>query len=103
LLSFCEGFGIPALESMQAGTIPIVADNSSLPEVVGRAGLLVKANDPHAISNAMLRVYQMPHKEVLKYKTAMYRQSKKFSWKESAKIILKNLETNAAASKNYAK
>ena len=103
LLSFYEGFGIPALESMQAGTIPIVADNSSLPEVVGQAGLLVKANDPHAISNAMLRVYQMPHKEVLKYKTAMYRQSKKFSWKESAKIILKNLETNAAASKNYAK
>jgi len=103
LLSFYEGFGIPALESMQAGTIPIVANNSSLPEVVGRAGLLVKGDDPHDVSNAMLQVYQMPHKELLKYKTAISRQSKKFSWKDSAKIILKTLETNSAAIKNYAK
>ncbi len=92
LLSLYEGFGIPALESMQTGTIPIVANNSSLPEVVGSTGLLVKANDPHEISNAMMRVYQMPHKELLKFKTAMHRQSKKFSWHEAAKIILKTIE-----------
>lgn len=91
LISLYEGFGIPALESMQAGTIPIVANNSSLPEVVGKAGLLVNAEDLHDISGAMLKVYQMPQKELNKYKTAIKRQSKKFSWQESAKIILKTL------------
>lgn len=92
LLSLYEGFGIPALESMQTGTIPIVANNSSLPEVVGEAGLLVKGDNPHEVSSAMLKVYQMPQKELLKFKTAMHRQTKKFSWHETAKIILKAIE-----------
>ncbi len=92
LVSRYEGFGIPALESMQAGTIPIVANNSSLPEVVGQAGLLVKDNNPQAISDAMLKAYQMTHKEQLKAKTAMQRQIRKFSWREAAKIIFKVLE-----------
>jgi glycosyltransferase involved in cell wall biosynthesis len=77
---------------MQAGTIPIVANNSSLPEVVGQAGFLVAAKDTHQVSDAMLTSYQMPYKELLKYKTAMRRQAKKFDWQESAKIILKILE-----------
>jgi len=34
----------------------------------------------------------MPYKELLKYKTAMRRQAKKFSWQQSAKIVLKTLE-----------
>jgi glycosyltransferase involved in cell wall biosynthesis len=92
LVSLYEGFGIPALESMQTGTIPIVSDDSSLPEVVGKAGFLVKASNPHEISTAMMKVYQMPYKELLKYKTAMRRQAKKFSWQQSAKIVLKTLE-----------
>ncbi|AKM81479.1 MAG: Glycosyl transferase group 1 [Candidatus Pacebacteria bacterium GW2011_GWF2_38_9] len=92
LVSLYEGFGIPALESMQTGTIPIVSDDSSLPEVVDKAGFLVKANNPHEISTAMMKAYQMPYKELLKYKTAMRRQAKKFSWQQSAKIVLKTLE-----------
>ena len=92
LVSLYEGFGIPALESMQTGTIPIVSDDSSLPEVVGKAGFLVKASNPHEISTAMMKAYQMPYKELLKYKTAMRRQAKKFSWQQSAKIVLKTLE-----------
>lgn len=93
LLSFYEGFGIPVLESLQVGTIPIVADNSSLPEVVGEAGFLLKNPNSHEVSSAMLKVYQMPHKELQKYKTAMQRQAKKFDWSRSAKIILKTLES----------
>lgn len=92
LVSLYEGFGIPALESMQAGTIPVVANNSSLPEVVAKAGFLVDTKDTHQISDAMLKIQQMPYKELLKYKTAMRRQAKKFDWQESAKIILKILE-----------
>jgi glycosyltransferase involved in cell wall biosynthesis len=38
--SLYEGFGIPPLEAMACGTVAVVADTSSLPEVVGDAGLL---------------------------------------------------------------
>ncbi|MBK9350610.1 MAG: glycosyltransferase family 4 protein [Sulfuritalea sp.] len=39
--SLCEGFGLPPLEAMQCGTPVISADATSLPEVVGSAGILV--------------------------------------------------------------
>jgi glycosyltransferase involved in cell wall biosynthesis len=54
--SLYEGFGLPALESMASGA-PLVASNtSSLPEVVGDAGLLVDPNDPVAIAGAVERL-----------------------------------------------
>ncbi|HTY09027.1 MAG TPA: glycosyltransferase, partial [Candidatus Edwardsbacteria bacterium] len=41
-----EGFGLPPLEAMASGCPVVAADNSSLPEVVGRAGMLVASGDP---------------------------------------------------------
>jgi glycosyltransferase involved in cell wall biosynthesis len=43
--SLYEGFGLPALEAMASGCPAIVSDVSSLPEVVGEAGLLVGPDD----------------------------------------------------------
>ncbi|MEM9467140.1 MAG: glycosyltransferase family 1 protein [Actinomycetota bacterium] len=40
-----EGFGLPVLEAMQAGTPVLAADAACLPEVVGDAGLLLPADD----------------------------------------------------------
>lgn len=54
--SWYEGFGVPLLESMACGTPVISADNSSLPEVVGDAGLLVSAGDPDALADAIGRL-----------------------------------------------
>ncbi len=52
--SLYEGFGLPALESMALGT-PIIASNvSSLPEVVGEAGVLVDPYDVRAIAQAII-------------------------------------------------
>jgi glycosyltransferase involved in cell wall biosynthesis len=53
--SFYEGFGIPPLEAMACG-IPVVTSNvSSLPEVVGDAGLLVDPQNTDEIAGAIIR------------------------------------------------
>ena len=54
--SFYEGFGLPALEAMAAGTPVIASDRGGLPEVVGHAGLVIDPDDPSAIAEAMERV-----------------------------------------------
>jgi glycosyltransferase involved in cell wall biosynthesis len=43
--SYFEGFGLPPLEAMKCGAPVIVGDKTSLPEVVGDAGLLVDPFD----------------------------------------------------------
>ncbi len=48
-----EGFGLPPLEAMACGTPVVVSDASSLPEVVGDAGLLVPADSPEAWRQAL--------------------------------------------------
>lgn len=54
--SHYEGFGIPVLEAMACGTPVVAADNSSLPEVVGDAGLMVPAPDAAALADAIRRL-----------------------------------------------
>jgi len=51
--SLYEGFGLPALEAIRLGTPVIASATSSLPEVVGDAGLLVDPYDASAIAGAM--------------------------------------------------
>ncbi|MGQ9626424.1 MAG: glycosyltransferase family 4 protein [Anaerolineae bacterium] len=51
--SLYEGFGMPVLEAMACGTPAIVADASSLPEVVGGAGLKVPPLDAESLAEAM--------------------------------------------------
>ncbi len=55
-VSLAEGFGLPPLEAMAVGC-PVVASNTtSLPEVVGDAGLLVDPKDIQAISDGLERI-----------------------------------------------
>lgn len=52
-----EGFGFPIIEAMSVGCPVIAADNSSLPEIVGKAGLLVNENKPPEIAKAIEKMY----------------------------------------------
>ena len=54
--SLYEGFGLPPLEAMAAGTPVITSNVSSLPEVVGDAAVLIDPLQPEAIADAMRRV-----------------------------------------------
>ncbi len=54
--SLYEGFGLPPLEAMACGTPVITANTSSLPEVVGEAGLTVDPLDVEGLAETMRRV-----------------------------------------------
>ena len=53
--SLYEGFGLPPLEAMAAGTPVVASDRSSMPEVLGDAALLVDPTDEAAMAEAMER------------------------------------------------
>lgn len=52
--SLYEGFGIPPLEAMSCGTVAITADCSSLPEVVGDAGILFNPQSTLDLTDILL-------------------------------------------------
>ncbi|MFZ1721205.1 MAG: glycosyltransferase family 1 protein [Microgenomates group bacterium] len=83
-----EGFGIPPLEALLYRSIPIVSNTSSLPEVVGSAGLLINPNSITEIADALQKVAHLSQKERSTYITGSQSQLKKFSWIQSASIVI---------------
>jgi glycosyltransferase involved in cell wall biosynthesis len=55
--SLYEGFGLPPLEAMQCGVPVITSNTSSLPEVVGDAGLMVPPTDADALCQAIVQLH----------------------------------------------
>lgn len=98
LYSFCdvfvfpsvyEGFGLPPLEAMACGAPVIASERTSLPEVLGEAGLLVDPLNIDHIASAILRVL-INGEYRNKMKEMSLEQSKKFSWLESAIVYLES-------------
>lgn len=78
-----EGFGLPLLEAMACGT-PVVSSNaSSLPEVVGDAGLLVDPSDAEGLSGSLRRLLE---DEALRssLSAAGRARAQTFSWRRTA-------------------
>jgi glycosyltransferase involved in cell wall biosynthesis len=82
--SVFEGFGLPPLEAMACGTPVITSNVSSLPEVVGQAGLLVDPNDAQALAEAMERVLSSPGRRE-SMRAHGLEQASRFSWPETAR------------------
>ena len=82
-----EGFGLPPLEALACGT-PVVASNrSSLPEVVGEAGVLVDPTDTAAMADAMQRVLEDERLQS-RLSKAGPEQARPFTWRRMAEETL---------------
>jgi glycosyltransferase involved in cell wall biosynthesis len=81
--SFYEGFGLPPLEAMQCGTAVITSNASSLPEVVGDAGVMVRADDLDALCGAMLDLVTKPALRRSLQEKSLARAAE-FSWQRTA-------------------
>jgi glycosyltransferase involved in cell wall biosynthesis len=88
LPSFYEGFGMPALEAMACGVIPVVSNRSSLPEVVGDVGLQINPDDKSTITDALCRILTANEDWLQKQREAAIYCAKQYIWERSAKIAL---------------
>jgi len=81
--SLYEGFGLPPLEAMACGTVVIVSDRSSLPEIAGEGGLLVDPHNAGDLAGAMSTLMEdEERREELASKGL--EQARRFSWPKTA-------------------
>jgi Glycosyltransferase len=81
--SLYEGFGLPPLEAMACGTPVVTSNTSSLPEVVGDAGIMVDPLDVDALADSM---HQVLTDDVLheKLRNMGIARAREFSWEKTA-------------------
>jgi len=92
--SLYEGFGLPPLEAMACGCPVVSSNTSSLPEVVGEAGIMVSPHDTRSLVQAIRRVLtdsELRDKMVRKG----LEQSRKFSWDKAARETMEVYQSQA--------
>lgn len=82
-LSLYEGFGLPVLEAMACGVPAIASNTSSLPEVTGRAGILVGPTDTDEIAHAVVSLSADPARRQELVQAGLHRAGQ-FTWARTA-------------------
>jgi len=82
LPSLHEGFGLPALEAMAAGTPVVAANSGALPEVTGSAAILVDPLDTISIADGISEA--MASRDSLVERGRV--RAREFSWRKTAAL-----------------
>jgi glycosyltransferase involved in cell wall biosynthesis len=94
--SHYEGFGLPVLEAMACGTPVVSSRASSLPEVVGDAGMQVDPNDAEALA-AALELLAVNGELRADLRRRGLERAATFSWERAARSLLRVYERVARA------
>ena len=86
-----EGFGLPPLEAMTCGAPVVTSNTTSLPEVVGGAGLTVDPADVEAIAGA-LHCLLTDRAENARRRALSLARAAEFSWERTARLTLRSYE-----------
>lgn len=100
--SYFEGFGLPVLEAMACGAPVIAGNRTSLPEVVGDAGLLVDPFDRSELAHAIGRIIDDASLR-RKLRALGLERAREFSWRETARRTLEVYERAGARQQQGAK
>ncbi|MBI1826378.1 MAG: glycosyltransferase family 4 protein [Planctomycetes bacterium] len=95
MLSYDEGFGLPAAEAMAHGCPVIVSNRASLPEIVGDGGILVSPEKPKEVATVMHSLIHDPQQRARAIAHGLQR-SKAFSWKDAASAYVEAYHRVAA-------
>lgn len=89
--SLYEGFGLPPLEAMACGCPVISSNTSSLPEIMGDAGIMV---DPFDVNDLALQMYNVLNSDDLSEDLSSrgLNRAKMFTWERTAKDTWKIYE-----------
>jgi glycosyltransferase involved in cell wall biosynthesis len=92
-VSYFEGFGIPLVEAMMAGTPIVCGNKTSLPEVAGDAALYV---DPFSVEEITAGLIKIDQDETLRNQLIQkgFEQSKKFNWNFTAQICWDTIQNH---------
>ncbi len=95
--SMYEGFGLPPLEAMSCGCPVIVSNNSSLPEVVGDAGILIDWDSDQQHIEAYEKYYFNPQLRKMNREKGLAR-AKEFSWAKCVNTMVETMKRDCGLS-----
>jgi glycosyltransferase involved in cell wall biosynthesis len=85
--SHYEGFGLPPLEALACGTPVVGSDVSSIPEVVGNAGVLLPPDDAEGMAGALIQL-AIDEDFCTELSRRALAQATQFSWARAAQETL---------------